>query len=106
MSADLIASLASSGMTIREAAASCGLPFSKFKDMRAQYKHIKWRTPDSQIKGLARGSLACSKLTPERAAMIFSDPRTPTEIAACFGVSDSTVCNIKARRVWRHATGA
>ena len=61
---------------------------------------------DCEAKGRGRHPYGAAngqaKLDGERALMILNDPRSLRVIARAFGVSQTTVCNIKARRVWRH----
>lgn len=43
-----------------------------------------------------------SKLTEEKAILIFRDTRSYRKISAAFGVSTDVVGKIKRRQLWRH----
>lgn len=45
-----------------------------------------------------------AKLTEEAVKNIRNDTRTPKEIASDYGVSNTNVCAIKKRKIWRHVT--
>lgn len=96
MSAELIASLASSGMTQREAAAKLGMPYRTFRDLRDLYPDIKWRISAGQRAGLR----TLHKLDTQKVAEILADTRMARLIADDYGVSLSTIYNIRARRIW------
>ena len=74
MSAELIAQLASSGMTQREAAASIGLPFWQFRLLRDQHKAIPWQSSARPLTGAI-------------AAQIRADDRPAAEVAQAYGIS-------------------
>ena len=97
MSAELMANLASSGMTQREAAASIDMPYYQFRNLRSMYPQIRWSLPDKQRGGLN----GRHKLDAKKAAEIRTDSRPTAQIAAMYGVSQATIINIKAGRVWR-----
>jgi hypothetical protein len=52
-----------------------------------------------QSKGETHGT---AKLTEDEVREILKDSRSQKEIAEEYGVSQPTICNIKARRRWRH----
>ena len=90
MSAELVASLASSGMTMREAAASEGLTYWQMRKLRDQHKEIPWRS-------------SARPLTGEIAAQIRADDRPAAEVAQVYGISLPHVYHIKSGRCWPQA---
>lgn len=90
MSAELVASLASSGMTLREAAASEGLTYWQMRKLRDQHKEIPWRS-------------SARPLTGEIAAQIRADDRPAAELAQVYGISLPHVYHIKSGRCWPRA---
>lgn len=61
---------------------------------------------DMRNKGRSRGTPGEShrkaKLTNADVIAIRNDKSTPTLIAAFYGVTTPTICNIRAERTWRH----
>ena len=55
MSAELIERLASSGMTLRQAAASIGMSYYQFRKLRDMHKAIAWSLTDAERAGLEAG---------------------------------------------------
>jgi hypothetical protein len=96
MSAELIQRLASSGMNMRQAAESQGMPFWKFRKLREMYPEIKWGLSKARRNGLT----ARHKLTAEQVDAIRADNRHPKVIADKYGVHRTAIYNIKARRTW------
>ena len=90
MSAELVARLASSGMTMREAAASEGLTYWQMRKLRDQHKAIPWRS-------------SARPLTGEIAAQIRADDRPAAELAQVYGISLPHVYHIKSGRCWPQA---
>jgi uncharacterized protein YjcR len=45
-----------------------------------------------------------ARLTAKQVEAIWPDPRSNASIARDFGVSESTIRNIKKRRTWKHVT--
>lgn len=43
-----------------------------------------------------------AKLNPEKVRIIRTCSTGPAELARRFGVTGSTICNVRSRRVWRH----
>lgn len=74
MSAELIAQLASSGMTMREAAASEGLTYWQMRKLRDQHKAIPWQSSARPLTGAI-------------AAQIRADDRPAAEVAQAYGIS-------------------
>lgn len=62
----------------------------------------------ADMKAKGRAGMVCgashglAKLTDDMARNIRSDPRGPTRVARDFGVSPTTVRDIKVGRTWRH----
>lgn len=58
---------------------------------------------DRQRKGrTAHGEQSCHKLSERDVIEIRNDPRGPTDVARDYGVSAPTICDIRARRSWKH----
>lgn len=73
--------------------------------------HLRWGTQleniqdrvDRQRNGAAFGTRnKASKLDASSVQAIRSDPRSSRAVARDYGVSQVTVCNIRARKVWAH----
>lgn len=73
-----------------------GSASDNMKDMVSKGRH---RPPDN--KGESHG---LAKLTVAEVVAIFVDNRKPSELAAAFGVSKSTVSAIKGGKRWHHVT--
>ena len=54
MSRELIEHLASSGMSLREAAESVGMKFYQFRNLRDLHKDVKWQTSEGRKRGLSK----------------------------------------------------
>lgn len=70
-----------------------GTPKQNSEDMVQKGRH-KGQEPGEGHK--------LSKLTEADVLLIRSDPRGPSDLAAQFGVSAPTICDIRSRRSWRH----
>jgi hypothetical protein len=71
--------------------------------------HIRWALPvensaDREIAGTtARGARAGKTiLTEEQVRIARTDPREPRDLAKEFGVAETTIRGIRARRSWKH----
>lgn len=91
MSRELIERLASSGMNMKQAAASIGMKFHLFRDLREMYMDIPWQPSDRQRQA---PSERC-KLSWEQKAAIIADPRNTREIADDYGINRSYVSRLK-----------
>lgn len=97
MSAELIASLASQGITTKEAAKRAGLPYYQFVNLRSLYPEIKWGITPAQRKGLSAGR-SVLHLPPETVEAIQKDDRTIREICAAFNISRATAYKHRRNR--------
>ena len=99
MSRELMIELASAGITTKEAAKRAGMNYYQFRMLRDLYPDIKWRISAGQRAGLR----TLHKLDTQKVAEILADTRMAKLIADDYGVSLSTIYNIRARRIWRRS---